>query len=133
MGLFGNKNVQFRLMHYEGLAGFPTDHGVDFNCSEDQIAFKAYKQDATATLSISQITGVELLPETEYMQRYKGTVSAPNNGNYNFMYYVLNYTASDGQNKSITFRGVNSVKATDYWGKLKQQLASDINKGSYSL
>ena len=74
--MFGRKKKDLpagaRMMHYEGLRGFSQDGPCFMERTEAGLVFRQTNGPA-ATLPLEKVTGLEMMPERNFMARYHGT------------------------------------------------------------
>ena len=90
--MFGRKKKDLpagaRMMHYEGLRGFSQDGPCFMERTEAGLVFQQVNGPA-ATLPLEKVTGLEMMPERNFMARYHGTAVK--------WFAVFHYTAQDGE------------------------------------
>lgn len=71
--MFGRKKKDLpagaRMMHYEGLRGFSQDGPCFMERTEAGLVFRQTNGPA-ATLPLEKVTGLEMMPERNFMARY---------------------------------------------------------------
>ena len=76
--MFGRKKKDLptgaRMMHYEGLRGFSQDGPCFMERTEVGLVFRQTNGPA-ATLPLEKVTGLEMMPERNFMARYHGTAA----------------------------------------------------------
>ena len=76
--MFGRKKKDLpagaRMMHYEGLRGFSQDGPCFMERTEAGLVFRQTNGPA-ATLPLEKVTGLEMMPERNFMARYHGTAA----------------------------------------------------------
>jgi len=132
---FGKKEKNtFKMVHYEGLPGFPEN--VDCNCrfDNDALYFLCEKNKAQAHVNLSQITAMHYLHEIDFMRKYHNvnSLQAKNKG-LKVNYLALHYIASDGKEKYIAlFHFTLGFKEPSEIGDLRQ-LVKEKRGGSTPL
>ena len=98
--LFGKKKKDLpagvRMMHYEGLRGFSQDGPCFMEQTEAALVFQQVNGPA-ATLPMEKVTGLEMMPERNFMARYHGTAATTAHGKAVKWFAVFHYTAQDGE------------------------------------
>lgn len=98
--MFGRKKkdlpVEARMMHYEGLPGFPQDGPCFMEQTEAGLVFRQTNGPA-ATLPLEKVTGLEMMPERNFMARYHGTAATTAHGKAVKGFAVFHYAAQDGE------------------------------------
>lgn len=78
--LFGKKKKDLpagvRMMHYEGLRGFSQDGPCFMEQTEAGLVFQQVNGPA-ATLPLEKVTGLEMMPERNFMARYPPKRAGP--------------------------------------------------------
>lgn len=90
--MFGKKKKELpagaRMMHYEGLRGFNQDSPCFMERTEAGLVFRQMNGPA-ATLPLEKVTGLEMMPERNFMARYHGTAVK--------WFAVFHYTTQEGE------------------------------------
>ena len=98
--LFGKKKKELpagaRMMHYEGLRGFNQDSPCFMERTEAGLVFRQMNGPA-ATLPLEKLTGLEQMPERNFMARYHGTAATTAHGAAVKWFAVFHYTAQEGE------------------------------------
>ena len=129
--MFGKKKKsapgEVNLMHYEGLPGFGQDAPCVMEITDAGIVFRS--NGPAATLPLEKVTGLEMMPERNFMARYHGTAAATAHGKAVKWFAVFHYTSHEGE-RMLAFWYVG-LKA----GAVIQQLAMQIrtNAQDYTL
>ena len=124
--MFGKKNKDVVLMHYEGLQGFKQDFPCNVKLDEEAVVF-SNSNGGSAKLAISQIQSLDSMPEVNFMGKYHNNpVSTARMGVKWF--YVINYVSSSGEAKYIAFWGTDSATRKFY-----DELNSKVSSGTISL
>lgn len=97
--MFGRKKkdlpVGARMMHYEGLRGFSQDGPCFMERTEAGLVFRQANGPA-ATLPLEKVTGLEMMPERNFMARYHGTAATTAYGKAVKWFAVFHYTTQEG-------------------------------------
>ena len=105
--MFGRKKkdlpVEARMMHYEGLPGFLQDGPCFMEQTEAGLVFRQANGPA-ATLPLEKVTGLEMMPERNFMARYHGTAATTAHGKAVKWFAVFHYAAQDGE-RMLAFGG----------------------------
>ena len=121
--MFGRKKkdlpVAARMMHYEGLPGFPQDGPCFMEQTEAGLVFRQANGPA-ATLPLEKVTGLEMMPERNFMARYHGTAATTAHGKAVKWFAVFHYSAQDGE-RMLAFWWVDTKT-----GAVIQKLAVQI-------
>ena len=83
------------MMHYEGLLGFGQDAPCLMKITDAEIVFRS--NGPTATLPLEKVTGLEMLPERNFMARYHGTAATTAHGTAVKWFAVFHCTAQEGE------------------------------------
>lgn len=98
--MFGRKKKDLpagaRMMHYEGLRGFSQDGPCFMERTEAGLVFRQTNGPA-ATLPLEKVTGLEMMPERNFMARYHGTAATTAHGKAVKWFAVFHYAAQDGE------------------------------------
>ena len=120
--MFGKKKVELppgiRLMHYEGVPGYPQDSPCFMEQTEDALLFHRVGG-STVTLPLEKVTGVDIMDERQYAARYRGTGMNTSKTNAAKWYAVLSYT----QDKKIVVWFLGGKESKAMW-ELKKQVES---------
>ena len=96
--MFGRKKKDLpagaRMMHYEGLRGFSQDGPCFMERTEAGLVFRQTNGPA-ATLPLEKVTGLEMMPERNFMARYHGTAATTAHGKAVKWFAVFHYSAQD--------------------------------------
>ena len=84
------------MMHYEGLRGFAQDGPCFMERTDAGLVFQQVNGPA-ATLPLEKVSGLEVLPERNFMARYHGTAATTAHCNAVKWFAVFHYTAQDGE------------------------------------
>lgn len=121
--MFGRKKkdlpVEARMMHYEGLPGFLQDSPCFMEQTEAGLVFRQANGPA-ATLPLEKVTGLEMMPERNFMARYHGTAATTAHGKAVKWFAVFHYAAQDGE-RMLAFWWVDTKT-----GAVIQKLAVQI-------
>lgn len=121
--MFGRKKkelpVEARMMHYEGLPGFLQDGPCFMEQTEAGLVFRQANGPA-ATLPLEKVTGLEMMPERNFMARYHGTAATTAHGKAVKWFAVFHYAAQDGE-RMLAFWWVDTKT-----GAVIQKLAVQI-------
>lgn len=121
--MFGRKKkdlpVEARMMHYEGLPGFAQDGPCFMERTEAGLVFRQANGPA-ATLPLEKVTGLEMMPERNFMARYHGTAATTAHGKAVKWFAVFHYSAQDGE-RMLAFWWVDTKT-----GAVIQKLAVQI-------
>lgn len=121
--LFGKKKKDLpagvRMMHYEGLRGFSQDGPCFMEQTEAGLVFQQVNGPA-ATLPLEKVTGLEMMPERNFMARYHGTAATTAHGKAVKWFAVFHYSAQDGE-RMLAFWWVDTKT-----GAVIQKLAVQI-------
>lgn len=121
--MFGRKKkdlpVEARMMHYEGLPGFLQDGPCFMEQTEAGLVFRQANGPA-ATLPLEKVTGLEMMPERNFMARYHGTAATTAHGKAVKWFAVFHYSAQDGE-RMLAFWWVDTKT-----GAVIQKLAVQI-------
>lgn len=121
--MFGRKKkdlpVEARMMHYEGLPGFLQDGPCFMEQTEAGLVFRQENGPA-ATLPLEKVTGLEMMPERNFMARYHGTAATTAHGKAVKWFAVFHYAAQDGE-RMLAFWWVDTKT-----GAVIQKLAVQI-------
>lgn len=121
--MFGRKKkdlpVEARMMRYEGLPGFPQDGPCFMEQTEAGLVFRQANGPA-ATLPLEKVTGLEMMPERNFMARYHGTAATTAHGKAVKWFAVFHYSAQDGE-RMLAFWWVDTKT-----GAVIQKLAVQI-------
>ena len=97
--MFGRKKKDLpagaRMMHYEGLRGFSQDGPCFMERTEAGLVFRQTNGPA-ATLPLEKVTGLEMMPERNFMARYHGTAATTAYGKAVKWFAVFHYTTQEG-------------------------------------
>lgn len=105
------KNAKgLRAVHYTGLPGFHQDRPCSMDVGEDDILFST-TTGAHASLPLSKVECVDIMPEANYMLRYHN--SSASTAKVGDKWYAVITCASEGASKHITlwFLGLKAYKA----------------------
>lgn len=121
--MFGRKKKDLpagaRMMHYEGLRGFSQDGPCFMERTEAGLVFRQTNGPA-ATLPLEKVTGLEMMPERNFMARYHGTAATTAHGKAVKWFAVFHYSAQDGE-RMLAFWWVDTKT-----GAVIQKLAVQI-------
>ena len=121
--MFGRKKKDLpagaRMMHYEGLRGFSQDGPCFMERTEAGLVFRQTNGTA-ATLPLEKVTGLEMMPERNFMARYHGTAATTAHGKAVKWFAVFHYSAQDGE-RMLAFWWVDTKT-----GAVIQKLAVQI-------
>lgn len=121
--MFGRKKkdlpVEARMMHYEGLPGFLQDGPCFMEQTEAGLVFRQANGPA-ATLPLEKVTGLEMMPERNFMARYHGTAATTAHGKAVKWFAVFHYAAQD-EERMLAFWWVDTKT-----GAVIQKLAVQI-------
>ena len=121
--MFGRKKKDLpagaRMMHYEGLRGFSQDGPCFMERTEAGLVFRQTNGPA-ATLPLEKVTGLEMMPERNFMARYHGTAATTAYGKAVKWFAVFHYAAQDGE-RMLAFWWVDTKT-----GAVIQKLAVQI-------
>lgn len=121
--MFGRKKkdlpVEARMMYYEGLPGFLQDGPCFMEQTEAGLVFRQANGPA-ATLPLEKVTGLEMMPERNFMARYHGTAATTAHGKAVKWFAVFHYAAQDGE-RMLAFWWVDTKT-----GAVIQKLAVQI-------
>lgn len=121
--MFGKKKKDLpagvRMMHYEGLRGFSQDGPCFMEQTEAGLVFQQVNGPA-ATLPLEKVTGLEMMPERNFMARYHGTAATTAHGKAVKWFAVFHYSAQDGE-RMLAFWWVDTKT-----GAVIQKLAVQI-------
>lgn len=121
--MFGRKKkdlpVEARMMHYEGLPGFLQDGPCFMEQTEAGLVFRQANGPA-ATLPLEKVTGLEMMPERNFMAWYHGTAATTAHGKAVKWFAVFHYAAQDGE-RMLAFWWVDTKT-----GAVIQKLAVQI-------
>ena len=121
--MFGRKKKDLpagaRMMHYEGLRGFSQDGPCFMERTEAGLVFRQTNGPA-ATLPLEKVTGLEMMPERNFMARYHGTAATTAHGKAVKWFAVFHYAAQDGE-RMLAFWWVDTKT-----GAVIQKLAVQI-------
>lgn len=121
--MFGRKKKDLpagaRMMHYEGLRGFSQDGPCFMERTEAGLVFRQANGPA-ATLPLEKVTGLEMMPERNFMARYHGTAATTAHGKAVKWFAVFHYSAQDGE-RMLAFWWVDTKT-----GAVIQKLAVQI-------
>lgn len=123
MGLFGKKvdSDEIRVMHYDGLQGFAQDGVCFLSVNDDAILFRSVKPVVEATLPCSQVLSIDIMPEQNYMAKYRGNAGTTAKFGQK-IYVVIQYSSSQGEDRTIALWYVASdIKAGNKLRWLKDQ------------
>ena len=109
--MFGKKKKELpagtRLMHYDGLPGFPTDVACFMEQTADALIFRQV-DGPTATLPLEKVTELEIMEERNFAAKYRGTGTNTSKSNAVKWYAVFSY---DGNKRLMFwFLGVKEIK-----------------------
>ena len=98
--MFGRKKKDLpagaRMMHYEGLRGVSQDGPCFMERTEAGLVFRQTNGPA-ATLPLEKVTGLEMMPERNFMARYHGTAATTAYGKAVKWFAVFHYTTQEGE------------------------------------
>ena len=116
------------MMHYEGLRGFSQDGPCFMEQTEAGLVFQHVNGPA-ATLPLEKVTGLEMMPERNFMARYHGTAATTAHGKAVKWFAVFHYTAQDGE-RMLAFWYLEP-KTGDAFRALSAQIGATA--GDYTL
>lgn len=115
MGLFGKKEKipeSIRVIYYEGeLQEFPCNYPCQLLLMDNALQITKIKPYVEVNLGRERILGIDIMPETQYMAKYKGNAMSTSKGGGEKTYYVIRY-----MNK------VNEPAHLDFWGSFSETL-----------
>lgn len=129
--MFGRKKKDLpagaNMVHYEGLPGFGQDAPCLMEVTDTGIVFQS--NGPAATLPLEKVTGLEMMPERNFMARYHGTEATTAHGTAVKWFAVFHYAAQEGE-KMLAFWWVGTKT-----GAIIQRLATQIraNVQDYTL
>lgn len=130
--LFGKKKKDLpagvRMMHYEGLRGFSQDGPCFMEKTDAGLVFQQVNGPA-ATLPLEKVTGLEMLPERNFMARYHGTAATTAHGKAVKWFAVFHYTTQEGE-RMLAFWYLEP-KTGDALRELSSQIGATA--GDYTL
>ena len=108
--MFGKKKKELpvgsRLMHYEGLPGFPHDRPCFMEQTSEALIFRQV-DGPVATLLLDKLVNVELMEERHFAAKYRGTGLNTSKTNAVKWYAVLTYSGD----KQLIFWYLGSKEA----------------------
>lgn len=132
MGLFRKKEEipdGIWVVYYEGeLSGFFCNCACQLLLENDKLYITKIKPYVEARLARERILSMDILPEIEYMKKFKGNISPQSS---NKIYYVLNYLDKAGNKKHIDFWG--TIFENYKMRRLQQELLSDSQSHTYEI
>lgn len=132
MGLFRKKEKipdGIRVVYYEGeLPGFSCNYACQLLLTNDELYITKIKPYVEVRLARERILSMDILPEIEYMKKFKG--NAPTQSS-NKVYYVLNYLDKIGNKKHMDFWG--TTFEDHKMRRLQQELISDSQSHTYEI
>ena len=90
-----------RMMHYEGLRGFQQDGPCFMEQTDTGLVFQQVNGPA-ATLPMEKVTGLEMMPELNFMGKYHRTAATTAHGKAVKWFAVFHYKSQDGE-KMLAF------------------------------
>ncbi len=126
--MFGRKKklpAGIRFIHYEGLPSFPQDGACFMEQTADALIFRQV-EGASATLPLEKVCVVDVMQETDFAARYRGTGLNTSKTNAVKWYAVITYD----DNKRIVLWFLE-LKAMTTMQALQRQIASKV--GNYIL
>ena len=109
--MFGKKKKELpvgtRLMHYEGLPGFPADGPCFMEQTAEALIFRQV-EGPTATLPLEKVTGLEIMEERHYAAKYRGT--GLNTSKTNAVKWYAVFTYDGGKHLALWCLGGKEIK-----------------------
>lgn len=122
--MFGKKKKELpdgiRLMHYEGLPGFPADSPCFMEQTAEALIFRRM-DGPTATLPLEKVTALEIMEERHFAAKYRGT--GLNTSKTNAVKWYAVFTYDGGKHLAFWYLGGGEGKALY---NLQKQLASKV-------
>lgn len=120
--MFGKKKKELpvgtRLMHYEGLPGFPADGPCFMEQTAEALIFRQVEGPA-ATLPLEKVTGLEIMEERHYAAKYRGT--GLNTSKTNAVKWYAVFTYDTGKRLAFWFLEPKQMKVLQ---TLQKQVAT---------
>lgn len=134
MGLFGKKKLKPMILNfYEGeLQGFQCNFPCEVLLTDNVLWIVRRNPYIEVKLDRKRITSIDILPEREYMAKFKGVpIEIPKSQYIHKDFYVIYYMSKDGENKQLVLWGtsVESLKVM----KMRKELLSQRSPQSYEI
>lgn len=131
LGKKKEKGAFCRASYYEGLPNF-NDIGVcNLFIEGDTLLIKQVKPEITVRVKLAQIRTIDVLPENEFMMKYKNTSAPPSKTPLNKSYYVFKYVNSKGNDSMFVLWGVGMEIRQIY--QLQKMINQSKGPQSYDL
>lgn len=118
--MFGKKKTALpegiRLMHYDGLPGFPQDGPCFMEQTTEALHFRRV-DGPTVTLPLEKVTTVDILEERHFAAKYRGTGLNTSKTNAVKWYAVIAYAPD----KMVTVWFLGGPESKALWALKKQQ------------
>lgn len=136
MGIFGRKKdipEGIRIMYYEGgLKEFPCNFPCQILLMENALRITKINPYVEVMLERNRINSIDILTESEYMAKFKGTATETTKVKaIPKTYYVFNYVDKNGNNTHLDFWGTGSE--TIKIRKMREELMKSKTPTSYSI
>ena len=134
MGLFGKKKLKPMILNfYEGeLQGFQCNFPCEVLLTDNVLWIVRRNPYIEVKLDRKRITSIDILPEREYMAKFKGVpIEIPKSQYIHKYFYVIYYKSKDGENKQLVLWGTSgeSLKVM----KMRKELLSQRSPQSYEI
>ena len=134
MGLFGKKKLKPMILNfYEGeLQGFQCNFPCEVLLTDNVLWIVRRNPYIEVKLDRKRITSIDILPEREYMAKFKGVPIEIQKSQYIHKdFYVIYYMSKDGENKQLVLWGTSgeSLKVM----KMRKELLSQRSPQSYEI
>ncbi len=134
MGLFGKKKLKPMILNfYEGeLQGFQCNFPCEVLLADSVLWIVRRNPYIEVKLDRKRIASIDILPEREYMAKFKGVpVESPKGQSIHKDFYVFHYMGKDGENKQLVLWGTSgdSLKVM----KMRKELLSHRPPQSYEI
>jgi len=132
MGLFGRKKDVWTVLFYDGeVPGFVSDIPCDIVIEDNTLIFEQKKTKTKIILPLSRVIGLEILPQKDFMEKYKGNSSKQSGPKRT--YYVFNYINKDNERLKMVFWLWNVDKYVMKMIGLRKQLLKVCENQTYEL
>lgn len=90
--MFGKKkNKPIRVMHYEGIQGFPTNYPCELIVENNSIIIRRRNQSSTVTLPLNRTHTISAIGEYEFMRKYHSVEISHANNQIAKHYLIIEY------------------------------------------
>lgn len=90
--MFGKKkNKPIRVMHYEGIQGFPTNYPCELIVEDNSIIIRRRNQSSTVTLPLNRTHTISAIGEYEFMRKYHSVELTHTNNQIAKNYLIIEY------------------------------------------